>query len=602
MFSLSKLGQSLVHGKIARGSLEFARHQGFILAHCAAAVIASFGLAAHLIFAGTADVVVLGAIGLLFLPLLAAYYVVRTGKLAAGQMLSSLNLVILTSYVAAFNGGLTSFVIVWLAVTPIEAALSRSRKAIASILAAACLALMVIAALSWFALLPPSRVAGLNPGTLFAFGVACAMIYAGSLAVSNHRYHIASNRALVRSEARYRTVAENATDMITRHAADGRVTFVSGAFAQILDCAPDSLLNDGLEARIHEDDREFYRSALTQAARNGDVVSAEFRIRPQAADEPGAARGHERRVKWVEMRCRPYLRRVPDADHGSEAEIVAITRDISGRKQQQLALRKARDEALSANRAKTRFLANMSHELRTPLNAIIGFSEVLLTETEDGSKLPPQHEYLAMINRGGHDLLNTINGILETSRIETGEMKIRPGPVDLAHLVSTAVAKCRAQADNDAITLNWTPGDQAVTAMVDSDAMCQVLDNILSNALKFTPAGGKVTITLVAKTGFGGIKVSDNGKGIAANLLPKLTEPFIRAENTYDRVTEGTGLGLAIARGLVELHDGRLEIDSRLGAGTQVTVWLPVNGVKLFQPVGKAADPAPVPEHKTLSA
>ena len=237
---------------------------------------------------------------------------------------------------------------------------------------------------------------------------------------------------------------------------------------------------------------------------------------------------------------------------------------------------RARDEAESTSRAKSQFLANMSHELRTPLNAVIGFSEILNRELFGTLGEERYRDYARLIHESGEHLLNVVNDILDMSKIEAGKFKIVREPFDVASLVGSCVDVMRHAAEKKEIALaaEVAPGLPELTA--DKRACKQMLLNVMSNAVKFTDAGGSVRVTARAEDGMVALEVADNGVGIAEEDLPNLGNPFVQAQRSYERSYEGAGLGLSVVTGLARLHGGRLEIRSSLGQGTTATIWLPI--------------------------
>jgi len=230
--------------------------------------------------------------------------------------------------------------------------------------------------------------------------------------------------------------------------------------------------------------------------------------------------------------------------------------------------------AEDANSSKSEFLANMSHELRTPLNAIIGFSDVMRNEML--GQLPPRYvEYATDIHRSGQNLLDLINDILNMARIESGKLELDRAPIEASVLVNDVVRTIepRAKEADLQIRLNL-PALPAV--LVDKRAIKQVLLNLLSNAVKFTVAGGFITIETRAENGGVTIWIHDTGIGIAEGDLARVVKPFERVETSASgRRRSGLGLGLAVSTALVEMHGGKLSIDSEFGVGTSVSFTLP---------------------------
>jgi cell cycle sensor histidine kinase DivJ len=273
---------------------------------------------------------------------------------------------------------------------------------------------------------------------------------------------------------------------------------------------------------------------------------------------------------WAEIRCRPAT-----PAHNEAADIVAVTRDISERKAQERALIEARDLAESASRAKTSFLANMSHELRTPLNAIIGFSEVMTHEMFGPVGSPKYLEYSKLIHESGGHLLDLINGILDMSKIEAGKFELFEEVFDLNEIAGQAVRFVKLQAERSGVVLKLSVAPGAHKIFADKRAVKQVLINLLTNGVKFTPRGGDVRV--IARRDQHGIElaVSDSGVGISARDLERLGRPFEQVESEQVRSKEGTGLGLALVKAFAAMHGGEAVIESVLGEGTTVRVLLP---------------------------
>jgi signal transduction histidine kinase len=228
-----------------------------------------------------------------------------------------------------------------------------------------------------------------------------------------------------------------------------------------------------------------------------------------------------------------------------------------------------------ASHHKSEFLANMSHELRTPLNAIIGFSEVLL-ERMFGELNEKQAEYVEDVLSSGRHLLSLINDILDLSKIEAGRMELVLTPFDLPLALENAVTLVRERASRNGIALEMAVDERLGEFIGDERKIRQILLNLLSNAVKFTPEGGQIGITAMPADGAVEISVSDTGIGIAPEDQEAIFEEFRQVGSHSAGKREGTGLGLALARKFVELHGGKIRVNSQVGKGSTFTFTLPV--------------------------
>jgi signal transduction histidine kinase len=228
----------------------------------------------------------------------------------------------------------------------------------------------------------------------------------------------------------------------------------------------------------------------------------------------------------------------------------------------------------AASRHKSEFLANMSHELRTPLNAIIGFSEVLL-ERMFGEVNAKQVEYLEDILTSGQHLLSLINEILDLSKVEAGRMELELSTFDLPQTLENALTLVRERATRRGIVLDLKVDERLGSLVGDERKIRQVLLNLLSNAVKFTPEGGRVGLTAAPADGAVQIAVTDSGIGIAPEDQAAIFEEFRQVGGDYARKQEGTGLGLTLAKKFVELHGGKIWVESELGKGSTFTFTLP---------------------------
>jgi PAS domain S-box-containing protein len=323
---------------------------------------------------------------------------------------------------------------------------------------------------------------------------------------------------------------------------------------------------------------------------SGDLVGEEHGRRTAAIDrrvvESGEATGfYEEHYAGADGVVRDWLSaKLPVKDlRGRVRLVISVAMEITDRKaaeeqvmRAQAALLEAKEGAERANRAKSAFLANMSHELRTPLNAVIGFSEVMMREVFGPLGLPRYKDYARDIHRSGTHLLDLINDILDMAKIEVGKRELQLEAIDLKTEILETMRLIQWRVGEGSVGLVTELDDAPPTFRVDRRAVRQILLNLVGNAVKFTPAGGTVTVACRADPGGLALVVADTGCGIAPEHLAQLGTPFFQAHSVNIAGKEGTGLGLALTKSLVEMHGGRLVIESTLGAGTTVTALFPI--------------------------
>jgi cell cycle sensor histidine kinase DivJ len=301
---------------------------------------------------------------------------------------------------------------------------------------------------------------------------------------------------------------------------------------------------------VHPDDRPILEDALQRAVSMG---SAEVAIRP-AHDADGCWEVSLRRMSTI--------------------RVVGAVRDARSQRLREAELEEARITAEQQNAGKSRFLANMSHELRTPLNAIMGFSDI--TRQRLFGPIPDRYaEYAELIHESGSHLLELINDVLDMSKIEADRFELAREAFDAREAVAAALRLMRGQADRAGVSLRGVLPADTMPAYADRRAVKQIAINLLSNALKFTPRGGSVTLTLQADEDTLELIVADTGVGIAPDDLTRLGRPFEQAGDSSQKAA-GSGLGLSLVRAFAELHGGEMSIESLLGEGATVIVRMPV--------------------------
>ncbi len=573
---------ALLHPSARYDALASARHRAFMAPRLLGSLAAFAGFPVYLAMRGAPTAIEVVVFGWLIAPILLSYFLSRTGRFESAHVLSSLALTALVLTVAFKTGGIESFIIIWLIAIPLEAALSASRRVVgfASALALGAVGLLIAAShLHW---LPPSEVSPAAEHIFMMLGIASGVLYAAGIAFGAESLTRISVSLLYVEEDRYRLLARNMSDVISRHHRNGGVEFISPAVEQMLGVPASRLMGHGLFDRVHVADRPAFLTALSDAAR-GDESRVDFRLRrdlPRGAD---VSREAVADFIWVEMRCR-LMEQSPGQHAIRKPEVVAVMRDVTKRKAQEQDLDAARIETERANAAKTQFLATMSHELRTPLNAIIGFSEMIVHEADLMINAERRREYAKLINESGQHLLSVVNGILDMSKMESGKFEIVPEPfAPREALLSCCNLLALKACDGGVELVTRTPADLPEMTG-DPRAFKQILLNLVSNAVKFTEQGGTVTVSAHVEGARLMVRVADTGVGISADDLRRIGDPFFQAGKTYQRRHEGTGLGLSIVKSLVGLHSGEMTVESKIGEGTTVSVALPLSFVAPAEP------------------
>lgn len=510
------------------------------------------------------------AAGCLTVPLGAAAYVSRTGRIVRGEAACLLAWMAFAA-AATLGGGLSlGGGCMLLLLVPLQASLSGEASLVkgglvAAAIGAVALVLVVLLGVSPAATAAaPTDAAILGPALLYCLGLAM-----GATELQVLRRHLQAQ-----GEQRYRVLSEASGDLVLRYDRVGGVVMASREAEPLFGIMPRELLGRGFFERVHVADRPAFLKLFSDAADRGENVSASLRLR--TSREAAQGRVEEPVFAWIELRARRFA----DGDvvrRTDESPIVAIVRDVTAQKQHEIEIRHAKEEAERANAWKDAFLANVSHELRTPLNAIIGFSEMLANPDLKPRDPAKQRDYAEIITSSGQHLLSVVNSLLDISKIEAGRFDINPEAFGVAAMIEACCDMVGLKAEQAGITVRRDLSSMLGEVIADKRACKQIVINLLSNALKFTPGGGEVVIAAKPLGTSVCICVVDTGIGIAPGDLARLGDAFFQGACGFDRPYEGTGLGLSVVRGLVGLHGGTIAIESAPGEGTRVTVRLPLD-------------------------
>lgn len=363
---------------------------------------------------------------------------------------------------------------------------------------------------------------------------------------------------------RYLDVAEAMFVELDR---EGRVMRLNRQGCDILGCSADKIIGNNWFRHFLPKDRrdEAWKIFLAMIGGKDEM----FRY----VESEVLTRNNERRhILWHNKALRD--------PQGTVISILSSGQDVTRYRRQQETLRQAKNEAEFANRAKSEFLANMSHELRTPLNAIIGFSDMMRMQALGNLSYDLYKEYLDDIHASGEHLLALVNDILDVAKIEAGQLELHEEKFSLSDISESALRLTRPRATERGIKLNANLGTTLPELRADRRLVKQMLLNLLTNAVKFSHAGGEVSLAAhVNGSGELCLLVSDQGIGMAPDDITRALSPFAQVGRGTFAEHEGTGLGLPLTKGLVEAHGGRLDLKSTIGQGTTVTLHFPSDRV-----------------------
>lgn len=419
----------------------------------------------------------------------------------------------------------------------------------------------------------------LPTGAMLLTVVLCFLIAMSGRVERQAREILSQRQAIATRRALMDQTVENSFDGILIADERGGVELCNASAAQILDRTVEEVVagavHDVLPVAIDEHGRVIDLRTETPLVPNG--LSAETTVSRRA----GPPLAVELVLGRVELPAAHRGRQSATGTARAETYFTFTFRDISERQRVREAEKRASEEAVAANRAKTEFLANMSHELRTPLNAIIGFADVMRAGTFGPLEPPRYGQYVEDIAASGKHLLGIINDILDVSRIELGEFRLHEEDVNVAAILRACIHIAEGWPHFATRRFQAEIAEPLPTVRGDERVLKQTVLNLLSNAFKYSRDGDEIILSAVERDDRHlEIAVRDSGIGIAAEDLAKITRPFFQVDGSLARKEEGAGLGLALCQQFVTLHRGTLDIESTPGAGTRVTVRLPLRGTR----------------------
>ncbi|RWA71023.1 HAMP domain-containing sensor histidine kinase [Mesorhizobium sp.] len=565
----------MVHPTVT-GEAERLRQRRFIGVMLAAPFLAA-GAAVTLVTSSLGAAVTVAAIfGAFGLCWFAALLVAATGRMAlAGRAAIAMGGLALAGAIAA-AGGLASPVALLAIALPVEAWwITGSRRAALSG------ALAALAAI----LLQPFANQLLPLGATWIAAWHWLLPLAWALTLLPRAAAFAHPSGAQQAEPAADRLEEIIDAVVLRIGRQGEVLDASAKARSILKLAPELLLGTGLFERVHLADRVAYLTALADMREGAPKRRLDLRIRLPRDGGGSADNFRPFRLELMRGELEPDVFTLVLREND---DVAALREELAS----------AKDAAAASEVAKGRFLAVVSHELRTPLNAIIGFSDMLLHEMFGAFRDPRQKEYVGLVRESGQHLLSVVTSILDVSRIEAGAYATELEPFRFVDAVDMCRSMMRPLAEAKSIALGAQIAPDTGEINADRRAMQQILINLVSNAVKFTPDGGSVVIGAKRVGSRLHFWVSDTGIGIAEEDMANLGQPFMQIQNDYTRRFEGTGLGLSLVKGLVALHEGTMSIESAPGEGTTVTISLPVNGPKRRSGAPAGVLPMPVAKPK----
>jgi len=338
-----------------------------------------------------------------------------------------------------------------------------------------------------------------------------------------------------------------------------RIVRINDSFVRIYGWKRDDLIGKEFLMLITPDEREHARRNHEEFMKSGIRSSGEMKMIRKDSTVANAL----------------FTTAALELSHGRRFQVTTIM-DITMRKQMEMTLRMAKEQADTANQAKSTFLANMSHELRTPLNAILGFSEMMMKETFGKLANEKYREYLGDIHLSARHLLDIINEVLDMSKIEAGKVDLDEERFDIQALIQAVIRMMDSRAFSSGLKIREIVEPDLPPLFADSRLIRQILINIVGNSVKYSRSGGTIDVKVfVDDSGDLNLVIADTGIGIAEDRIAEALEPFGQVSKAVSGGMQGTGLGLPLARAMAELHGGTLELESEVEKGTTVTIKMP---------------------------
>jgi cell cycle sensor histidine kinase DivJ len=537
----------LLHRSVRGDPLAALRHRAFLLsrgiAFCVGLAMLPFFLFA---FGAPGLIDELLIAGLLVLP--AAIFIVwRNGDLEQAQLISTFGMMAMIGCLAWQTDGLNSFLIGWMIVSLVEAALSGSSRVFTFSLIAFGAVSLILAIAAYSNFLPEPQPPAFTVLALLAAAISLAgNAFALGFGLTTARSEADDKHKL--NASRYELIVEHAADMISLHSRNGNLLFASHAAKTILGEEQTRLFD-----RVHVQDRPAFLNMFERAAQLNKSIVLEFRVQQNDGD-----------FIWVEMNCAPMSK-----GEGTPLQFAAVTRRIHVRDGESFG--EAEKTAEKARIDKNQMLAHLSHELRTPLNAMLGFTEILAGKAGLPLTTRKKNHYATLIHLAGKQMLEVIDRALDVSEAGAGAYVLNPERFQPMSVLDQCMLLMQKQAAKAGVTLKKSSLCAIPEIFADHRACAQILMNLISNAIKFTPSGGSVTLGLSANEDNISFIVSDTGIGIDKAHIEKLGEPFVR----LDTDLPGKGLGLSLVKNFARMHGGVMNITSTVGRGTTVSVVLP---------------------------